>query len=126
MISYQSRLIILALCLTFAGTVSAETAPESVAVAIGLNVSEIDRFAASELCGYLDKLFGIKVSPTTSLSTSAREIFLIGNPETNPLIAKKEFPDVMDQGVILKSVKLGNSSALIVGGGSPQATLWAV
>ncbi|MEO7298424.1 MAG: alpha-glucuronidase family glycosyl hydrolase, partial [Verrucomicrobiota bacterium] len=99
---------------------------QSVAVVTSPNAPELEQFAARELCGYLDKLFGIQVKPTTKIPSSAKEIFLIGNPETNPLISKKEFPKVSDQGVVLKSVKLGKRSAVIVGGGSSRATLWAV
>ncbi|MEO5803723.1 MAG: alpha-glucuronidase family glycosyl hydrolase [Verrucomicrobiota bacterium] len=97
-----------------------------VAVLIGQDATPLENFAARELCGYLDKLFGIQVKPAATIPSSANEIFLIGNPETNPLISKKEFPKMSDQGVVLKSVKVGNRSVVIVGGGSPRATLWAV
>ncbi|HTL30670.1 MAG TPA: hypothetical protein VL282_15670, partial [Tepidisphaeraceae bacterium] len=52
--------------------------------------------------------------------------FLIGNPETNPIIPKIDFPKVSDQGIVLKSIELNGHPAIIVGGGSPRATLWAV
>ena len=49
------------------------------------------------------------------------QALLIGSPKTNAAIPASEFPSVSDQGQVLKSTRSG----LIVGGGSPVATLWA-
>ena len=114
------------LLLAFAPLAGAATANESVAVVIGPKAPELDRFAASELCGYLEKLFGLHVKPTTSVPTTAKNVFLIGNPDTNPFIKKESFPEVSDQGIVLKPFRSGKHSAMIVGGGSPTATMWAV
>ncbi len=97
-----------------------------MAVVTGPAAPELDRFAANELCAYLEKLFGLHVKPTTSIPAAARDIFLIGSPATNPLIQTNSFPKVSDQGVVLKLARSGTRSMLIVGGGSPTATLWAV
>lgn len=93
---------------------------------VGRNAPELERYAARELCGYLSNLFGIKASATNSLPRTATGVFLIGSPDSNGLIARNEFPAVSDQGVVLKSTKVGERPCLIVGGGSPKATLWAV
>src|SRR5207244_2278313 len=53
-------------------------------------------------------------------------LFLVGSPLSNPLIGKAEFPAVSDQGIVLKSARVNQRPALILGGGSPRATLWAV
>jgi hypothetical protein len=97
-----------------------------VVVVTGPDAPALDRYAASELRGYLKKLFDVDATAATSLPSAPAEVFLIGNPTTNPLIAKAEFPDLTDQGFILKSAKLDDHPVLLVGGGSPQATLWAV
>src|SRR5437016_2212841 len=89
-------------------TSSATFANEPVAVVIGPNAPELEKYAASELCQYLDKLFGIKVDPTKSVSPSAREIFVIGSPATNPFIPKDDFAKVSDQGIVIKPGKLDN------------------
>ena len=56
--------------------------------------------------------------------------FLIGSPETNAEVKRATtqtaFPKLTDQGLVLRSTKLDGRPALIAGGGSPQATLWAV
>ena len=103
------------------------TNPDDTAtVVIGKNASELERYAGAELCRYLRELFEIRASLTTSADDSARNVFLIGMPSTNPLIAGKAFPESSDQTIVLKSIMLGDRHALIVGGGSPKATLWAV
>ena len=53
---------------------------------------------------------------------------LVGSPKTNSAIASLggEFPKLSDQGHLIRSQKSGEQQVLIVGGGSPVATLWAV
>jgi hypothetical protein len=111
--------LLVVLCAT---GLNARAATRPVVVVVGENASELERFAASELCGYLDKLFGLNVQPTTKLESSAG-VFLIGNATSNPFI--KTFPKVGDQGIVIERLE-GATPTLIVGGGSPRATMWAV
>jgi hypothetical protein len=101
-----------------------------VDVVVGGNAPELERFAARELCDYLGKLFNIRVYPARSASASAAAVFLIGSPDTNAMVKQatqqKAFPRVSDQGIVLRRTELAGHPALIVGGGSPRATLWAV
>ena len=101
-----------------------------VAVVVGEHAPQLDRFAASELCGYLEKLFQIHVQPATRVPGPVDAVFLIGNPQTNPEVklatARQPFPPVSDQGIVLRRTEYDQLPALIVGGGSPAATLWAV
>jgi hypothetical protein len=102
----------------------------SVDVVIGGDAPLLESFAARELCDYLAKLYRIYADPARSVSGSTDAIFLIGNPETNPLVKSvsegNAFPQVSDQGIVLRKVQFGGRPALIVGGGSARATLWAV
>jgi hypothetical protein len=91
------------------------------AVVVGDNAPELERFAASELCHYLHELFGIEAQPQTKADPHATFTFLIGNNKTNKLV--HDFPSVSEQGIVIKSV---GDSTVIVGGGSPRATMWAV
>jgi hypothetical protein len=108
----------------------APAASAAAAVVLGPRASELERFAARELCVYLERLFGVRVTPADHVPRAADTVFLIGSPETNPAVrracAKKPFPKVSDQGVVLQRQQLGKRLALVVGGGSPRATLWAV
>lgn len=116
---------VFAICVLISISALSLQAQESkrVSVVIGNNAPELEKFAASELCGYLDKLFAVKAQPTTAAAPKASAIFLIGSPATNSRI--KSFPKVSDQGVVILPLE-GSPSTVVVGGGSPQATLWAV
>lgn len=107
-----------------------DVAPPKVAVVVGSKVGKLERYAADELCGYLNKLYGIKTQPTTEVPDSAETMLLLGSPQTNPAVAKAlgqdGWPKVSDQGIVLKQVKLDDKPAIVVGGGSPVATMWAV
>ena len=99
-------------------------------VVVGSAAPELERFAARELCDYLAKLYRIQAYPARDLSTASQAVFLIGSPETNATVkqatSRKAFPKVSDQGIVLRRAELQGRPALIVGGGSPRATLWAV
>jgi len=107
-----------------------EISPKSVAVVIGPRADAMEHFAADELCRYLEKLYRIKTRPTAARPESAEAAFLLGSSKTNPAVAKalgeKGWPKVSDQGIVLKRAKLDGGPVLVVGGGSPVATMWAV
>jgi hypothetical protein len=100
-----------------------------VSVIVGAGAPQLERFAASELCTYLNKLYDIKVELSSAASPGSQLIFLVGSPLTNPAISKaagSNFPGVSEQGIVLRRTSLGKMPALIVGGGSARATMWAV
>ena len=97
-----------------------------MSVVIDRSAPQLEQFAARELCGYLEKLFGLTTQPVTRWTDASRITFLVGSPATNSAINKAGFPELSDQGIVLRSVTSGDRPALIVGGGSPRATLWAV
>ena len=101
-----------------------------VGVQLGPKASDLERYAADELAGYLGKLFRIEAQPAAEALPAADFSLLIGTPESNPTIAKvlgtEAWPKVSDQGIVLKRAVLDGKPALIIGGGSPRATLWAV
>ena len=101
-----------------------------IAVVVGSRAEPLERYAANQLCEYLEKLYGIKTRPATELPVSAQVSLLVGSPRTNPHVAKalgeKGWPKVSDQGIVLKRANAQGERALVIGGGSPAATLWAV
>ena len=105
-----------------------------LAVVIGSDAPELERFAADELCGYLEKLFGIQTRPTTGAAV-ADVLLLVGSPTTNPAIqqiasSSNSFPELSDSCFVLRCVQPdaehAERTAVLIAGGSPQATLWAV
>src|SRR4029077_895538 len=103
---------------------------DRVAVVVGDKAPEMERFAAAQLCHYLSKLFGIRTQPVTSVPKPATAVFLVGSPQTNSLIkdntAARPFRNLGEQGIVIERASVGSQEAVIAGGGSPQATLWAV
>lgn len=127
-LSCLCRVIIVLICASWC-----QAAPKPnprVDVVVGGDPPELERFAARELCNYLAKLFSIQTFPNRNPSDSADMVFLVGSPGTNALVKQatqhKAFPKVSDQGIVLLRRELAGHPALVVGGGSPRATLWAV
>ena len=103
-------------------------AAEQVEVVIGPEPPKLVQFAADELAGQFKKLFDAEVTIVAKPSDKVGHRILLGSPETNPAIPRDEkvWPKVSEQGIVLRSVELPGGKAVIVGGGSPVATLWAV
>jgi len=97
----------------------------SVGVVVGRSATELELYAAKELCRYLKTLFGIYCQPASDLPKGVEHLFLVGSRQTNPA-GPEAFPELSDQGILLRRTEFMGSPALIVGGGSPKATLWAV
>lgn len=103
-------------------------AAEQVSVVVADDAPALEKFAAEELARQLTEVFA-DVEPTLAASpaTDAKQIVLIGSPTTNPLVnaAAGDWPTLSEQGLVIHTAK-GQTPTLIVGGGSPVATLWAV
>jgi hypothetical protein len=82
----------------------------------------IEQYAASELSSLLKTLFEAEVKVATVVPEAGGNVILLGSTAFNQGIINKQAASISDQGLILKSTKSG----LIIRGGSPVATLWAV
>jgi len=107
-----------------------EIVAANISVVVGPKADKLEHYAADQLCGYLDKLYGIRTRPVTEPPRSAEAILLVGNPKTNPAVAKalreQKWPKTSAQGIVLKRAELDDKPALVIGGGSSVATMWAV
>ncbi len=122
MMNQISKTLLLALLFS-AFSICVKADGPSVTVVTGPSAPKLELYAAKELAGQFRKLFQAKVNITESVPEGAKNIILIGSPTTNSAITKKDWPEgISDQGHLLKS----SGGKLIVGGGSPVATLWAV
>jgi hypothetical protein len=103
---------------------------ESVHVVVGADAPKIERYAASELAAMLPRLFtDVTGAVVTTVPDRAANIILVGSPSTNPQIRNaigSGWPELTDQGLLLKSQETAGGQRLIIGGDSPTATLWAV
>lgn len=97
----------------------------AVAVVTGPSPAPLEQLAVKELEKTLVALFDAKVT-LTDTPTDASNCFLLGDPDTNPAVKSaigETWPaDLGEQGHLVKSTAQG----LVLGGGSPAATLWAV
>lgn len=115
------------LALTLCATWSAAVAGPAVTIVTGPKPAKLEQMAAAEVAEQLGKLFEATVK-TTSKNSSAKNTVLIGNPKTNPAIAKLmggKWPRLTEQGHLLKSLETESGTVLVVGGGSAVATYWA-
>lgn len=109
------------------GATGAHAGPR-VDVVIAADAPKLERFAADELAVQFKKLFDADVRIAEKIPSDASHLILLGSPATNAAMKPlgDQLPKLSDQGHAVRSVKLGSSQALVVGGGSPVATLWAV
>ena len=118
----------LALFLSAADKPSA-AASKRYAVVVGRAAGPLELYAASELRKYLRSIYGLDAPLENAPGADCDGYLIVGGPESNPETSAAlagAWPKVSDQGIVLKRVSLGGKPALVLGGGSPAATLWAV
>lgn len=101
---------------------------ESIAIVTGKDAPSLEKYAAEELAGILTRVFADADVEVVSKASGARYAIVLGSPATNELTTRlvtDGWPELSDQGIIIKSAPTTAGQRLIVGGGSPRATLWA-
>jgi len=102
----------------------------SIELIIGHDADELEQFAASELRNYLKRLFGVTVKIVHSLGDTAEYRVILGNPQSNPIITQvigeADFPQLSDQGFLLRKTIFKDKPTMVISGGSPAATMWGV
>lgn len=108
-------------------TISTIEAAEFVQVIHGPEADSLEKLAASELADILGRVFDdVDVRSGSVVARRAGTIIFVGNPDTNPGIARNNFewPKVTEQGIAI--ISKSEQKLHAVGGGSPAATLWSV
>ena len=110
------------------GRIQSSSQPNEISIIIAEDAHRLEKLAASELRSYLKRLYGADVELRSQMTPGNGGVFLIGSPGTNAVLEKwvPEWPQLSDQGLLLRRVRLEGQSAVVVGGGSPLATLWSV
>ncbi|HVW37157.1 MAG TPA: alpha-glucuronidase family glycosyl hydrolase, partial [Pirellulales bacterium] len=114
--------------LSFSICSSPLSAGPHVDIIVGPQAPKLERFAAEELAAQLTKLYAAEAAVVEKAPAGDAPLVLVGSPMTNPAVkqaAGDGWPKLSDQGHLLRSAKLHAREALLVGGGSPRATLWA-
>ena len=110
------------------GQQEAVLAGPRVTIVLGPNAVPLERLAAEESADQLRRLFDAEVNVADRVPAGTGPLILMGSPATNPALKRMvgaRWPKVSDQGHLLRSVESNGRKALVVGGGSPVATLWA-
>ena len=103
-----------------------------VDIVIGEKAPALERLAADELSSQLKLVYEADVKIASTALADAPHVIFVGSPATNagmkPFAAQWPSGDkkLTDQGHLLRSVTHNNRPALLIGGGSPVATYWAV
>ena len=103
-----------------------------VDIVIGEKAPALERLAADELANQLKRVYEADVKIGSSASVDTPYVIFVGSPDTNA--SMKPFADfwpsgdkkLSGQGHLLRSVTHNKKPALLIGGGSPVATYWAV
>ncbi|MBI2824038.1 MAG: hypothetical protein HYX69_05015 [Planctomycetia bacterium] len=97
-----------------------------LAIVIGPQAPELERFAAGQLKSILERLYTLQVEIATKATAASNVQIVLGQRTTNPLLrdAPRPADGLSDQGLLLRTVA-GPTPRLFVEGGSPAATLWA-
>lgn len=124
--------VVVVFAAVFAHSTSSSTiaaAGPDVHLVIAKSAPKLEQFAARELTEQLKSLFDAKVTVTNELPVGAVNVVLVGSPKSNPVVRAAigdAWPKLSDQGHCVRSFAHDGKTMLVVGGGSPVATLWAV
>ncbi len=102
---------------------------ERVDFVIGPDAPALEADAANESAAQFQKLFGVDVAVSKVIPGDTSHVVLIGSPATNPAVKEavgNAWPKTSDQGIVIRSFERNGKPALVLGGGSPAATFWAV
>ncbi len=120
----------LSACLTLFLWMPVVQGNETVQVVLDSTAPRLEQFAAQEVADQLARLFDAMVVVRESPDKrTAEHTVLLGSPDTNSHIRThfaKEWPELSDQGIFIRGTRHLGKPTILVGGGSPVATLWAV
>lgn len=126
------RSVCLAMLAAAVGLASSEpsmAAGPKVSLVVGGQAPPLEKLAARELAAQLERLYRAEATVVDRLPADEQTAaIVVGSPATNATtkaIAGAGWPKLSDQGHALKSVAFQGRTVLLVGGGSPAATLWA-
>ena len=104
------------------------TRPKAIEMVIAKDAGGLERFAATELERYLQRLFGASVSVASAPEGTADALFVLGTAGRLPCPGWGQIvmPRLSDQGFLLRKTTCLNKPAMAIVGGSPAATMWGV
>jgi len=104
--------------------ISASAVGESVDIVVASDAPPLEQYAASELQGYLSRLFGVSVRIVPAPGESTDATFFLGT--SSSMAGVGPLPPLSDQGFLLRNTTWKDKPAMLIVGGSPRATMWGV
>src|SRR5207248_5439217 len=96
--------------------------------------AELNRRSAEELQKYIGQLTGVRPDIISQRDISGRPktdaLIVVGGPEANELVkqaaqaGKVKFSDLKPEGFLLKTTKIGDRAALVIGGNDDAGTFY--
>ncbi len=99
---------------------------QNVSVVVRADATDLERFAAEELCFYISKLYGIEVRPSTQPNDATMVLFVATKTQLPEETQAISLPNLSEQGVFIRPFNRSNSQCVLLTGGSPVAVLWSV
>ncbi len=101
---------------------------DSIEIVAAKDAPQLQQFAASELQHYLKRLFGVTASVVTAPTAQSDALLLLGTSTDDPgtSLGLASPPTLSDQGFLLRTTRLNGKPVMLIVGGSPRATMWAV
>ncbi len=127
MTTHRFLIVCLACCASLLSATVCDAGPR-VAVVMQDDAPPLEKHAAKELAAQWKQLFDADVQISATPAADAVATILLGSPTTNPAVKSAlgdKWPKLTDQGHIVRTVTK-EKNTVVVGGGSPVATLWAV
>lgn len=124
----QARFHVFFAIVSLAGCCVAIAADRRAAsIVLSAGAPELERFAAAELRGYLERLFDSEVT-VGSTPDAASILFALGDRGHVQSVCpgSGDVPGLSDQGFLLRKTSSCGRPVMIVAGGSPTATMWGV
>ena len=115
--------VLLSVSVACAAGQAIDSSVPNIRIVIGDKADQLERFAASELEGILEKLFAVSASVGTTPDTTSSAVVLLGQPESNPALKQAigdQWSQLSDQDLLLRRL-YSNPSTLVVSGGGPGA-----
>jgi len=123
------RLVIALVSFAFLTSSLPVQATDQIVVVVSQGADDLEHFAAHELASQFRQLFDARVVHTDVMPEKHDRLVLVGGPPRNAavqIIAGDNWPQLSDQGFVLRSFDKNGKRGVIVGGDSPVSTLWAV
>ncbi len=113
----------------FAAATSTAAAATKIEIVTGSTPPAIVSAAVEELSRHLERMYDADCDIVRAASGEAAHVIVVGERETHAAVATitgVTWPQLSDQGIVLRGVARSDQQVVVAGGGSPVAAAWAI